>query len=164
MDIHFEKAMEAKDADSNAERTKIERDMGVRYSELLRLPYLNIVRCHLIDSMHNLFLGIAKNVISLWKGKNIITDATFSLIEQVVHSISVPAHVGRLPEKIGSGCLDLLQNNGWLGQLFFSPYVLRDILPPQHYEMWCTFSLSCSLLCRPFIHHSEILKADELLI
>ena len=48
--------------------------------------------------------------------------------------------------------------------IVFSPYVLRDILPPQHYEMWCTFSLSCSFLCRPFIHHSELLKADELLI
>ena len=59
MDLHYKKAMEAKDADSNAERTKIERDIGVRYSELLRLPYLNIVRCHLIHPMHNLFLGTA---------------------------------------------------------------------------------------------------------
>ena len=46
MELHRKKAMDAKCADSNAARTKIERDIGVRYSELLRLPYLDIIRCH----------------------------------------------------------------------------------------------------------------------
>ena len=35
-----------------------ERETGVRYSELFRLPYHDPVRCHVIDPMHNLFLGI----------------------------------------------------------------------------------------------------------
>ena len=30
--------------------------------------------------------------------------------------------------------------------------------------MWCLFSLSCSLFCRPFIHCSELIKADELMM
>ena len=48
--------------------------------------------------------------------------------------------------------------------IVFSPYVLKDYLPSQHYSMWCTFSLSCSLLCRPFIQHAELVEADELLM
>ena len=40
----------------------------------------------------------------------------------------------------------------------------KGVLPPEHYEMWCLFSQSCSLFCRPFIHRSEIDKADELMM
>ena len=41
--IHHQKALEAKQAESNAPREKRECEIGVRYSELLRLPYLDIV-------------------------------------------------------------------------------------------------------------------------
>ena len=66
---HRSKALEAKNATSGVAREKI-REIGVRYSELLRLHYFDIVRCHVIDSMHNLYLGTAKNVITLWKNNN----------------------------------------------------------------------------------------------
>ena len=33
---------------------------GVRWSELLRLPYFDIARCVVVDAMHNLFLGLIK--------------------------------------------------------------------------------------------------------
>ena len=77
--IHRVKAFEARNANLAAARSQIEREIGVRYSELLRLPYLDIVRCHLVDPMHNLFLGTAKNVMSLWKSKKIITESSFNL-------------------------------------------------------------------------------------
>ena len=52
---HWQQAQKAKNATTKSARTAIERKLGIRYSDLLRLPYLNIVRCHLIDPMHNLF-------------------------------------------------------------------------------------------------------------
>lgn len=33
---------------------------GVRWSELIRLPYFDITRCVVVDSMHNLFLGLIR--------------------------------------------------------------------------------------------------------
>ncbi|KDR76670.1 hypothetical protein GALMADRAFT_139571 [Galerina marginata CBS 339.88] len=33
---------------------------GIRYSELSRLPYFDMVRCVVVDAMHNLFLGLIK--------------------------------------------------------------------------------------------------------
>ncbi|PPR01352.1 hypothetical protein CVT24_006317 [Panaeolus cyanescens] len=33
---------------------------GIRWSQLLRLPYFDITRCVVVDSMHNLFLGLLK--------------------------------------------------------------------------------------------------------
>ncbi|KAF8509298.1 hypothetical protein BU17DRAFT_28859, partial [Hysterangium stoloniferum] len=37
---------------------------GVRWSELLRLPYFDIACCVVVDSMHNLFLGLIKEHFS----------------------------------------------------------------------------------------------------
>ena len=65
---HVRQAYRAKDAATHSEREQIERQFGIRYSELLRLPYLDIVRCHLVDPMHNLFLGTAKKLLVLCFG------------------------------------------------------------------------------------------------
>ena len=162
--VHHQKAIEARNARSNAARTEIEREVGVRYSELLRLPYLDIIRCHLIDPMHNLFLGTAKNILTLWKTSKIMSEGTFSSIQDVVDSISVPPRIGRLPEKIASGFSGFTAEQWMAWTIIYSPFILKGVLPPEHYEMWCLFSQSCSLFCRPFIHHSELVKADELMM
>ncbi|OAD74052.1 hypothetical protein PHYBLDRAFT_112449, partial [Phycomyces blakesleeanus NRRL 1555(-)] len=47
-------------AGSNAERARLEKENGVCWSELHRLQYFNAVECTIIDPMHNLFLGTAK--------------------------------------------------------------------------------------------------------
>ena len=40
--------------------TKTFDGTGMRWSELLRLPYFDISKCVVVDSMHNLFLGLLK--------------------------------------------------------------------------------------------------------
>ena len=47
----------AKDEETRAELFK---RSGMRWSELLRLPYFDIVQCVVVDAMHNLFLGLIK--------------------------------------------------------------------------------------------------------
>ena len=42
-----------------------ESRLGVRYSILLHLPYLNPVRLTVIDVMHNLFLGTSERIFEL---------------------------------------------------------------------------------------------------
>ncbi|OBZ65032.1 hypothetical protein A0H81_14995 [Grifola frondosa] len=61
---HRRSAEEWQTAKSTDEREAIfTRTGGIRYSELLRLPYWNPVLFVVIDSMHNLYLGILKNHI-----------------------------------------------------------------------------------------------------
>lgn len=50
-----------RDAANTAEREQIFEDHGVRWSELLRLPYWDPIRFTAIDSMHNLYLGLLKD-------------------------------------------------------------------------------------------------------
>jgi hypothetical protein len=81
-----------------------------------------------------------------------------------VSQITVPAYVGRLPTKIASGFAGFTAEQWMLWTVVYSPLVLKDFLPTEHYEMWCVFSSACSLICRPFIHQTELLKADELIL
>lgn len=65
MENHRREANKARSASNATSRDAIQRKFGLRYSELLRLSYFDIVRCHLIDPMHNLFLGTAENLLTL---------------------------------------------------------------------------------------------------
>lgn len=64
---HRVNAKAAKVALTQTARQELESKYGVRYSVLLELPYLNVIRQHVIDPMHNLFLGLAKHAVSVWK-------------------------------------------------------------------------------------------------
>ena len=164
--LHHTKALEAKHARTNAAREKIQSEMGIRYSELLRLPYLDIIRCHLVHVMHNLFLGTAKNVFSLWKTHKILPESSSAIIQQKMDAMITSSHVGQLPGKIAtaSGFSGFTAEQWMIWTIVYSPFALHEVLPPEHYEMWSLFSKSCSLLCRPFIHKTELVTADELMI
>ena len=55
---HFDAAKDEKS------REYLFNQSGIRWSELLRLPYLDIVQCVVVDAMHNLFLGLIREHFS----------------------------------------------------------------------------------------------------
>ena len=85
-----------KSAVSRTSRQKTEQEAGIHYSDLLRL-YLAIVRCHLVETMHNLFLGMSKRILFLWKDRGFLNNSAFD------NFIVPPSHVGRIPSKISAG-------------------------------------------------------------
>ena len=69
---HRRKGMEWKHAKTQVERHKIEREYGVRFTELLRLPYFDSIRFSVVDPMHNILLGTTKLMITIWKENKFI--------------------------------------------------------------------------------------------
>jgi len=60
-------------------RDAIEKEFGVRYSVIFELPYYNVIRFITIDTMHNLFLGIAKcEYNDIWKDEGKLTKDHFN--------------------------------------------------------------------------------------
>lgn len=59
-EAHLEAAESWRDAQSKAERTRIFKEHGIRWSELLRLKYFDPTKMVVVDSMHNLFLGLVQ--------------------------------------------------------------------------------------------------------
>ena len=125
---------------------------------------VNIVRFHLVDPMHNLLLGTAKNMMKIWKESGLISNADFEDIQHNVDSINLPAGIGRIPRKIESGFADFTAEQWKTWTIVLSPYVLCNVLPPDHYAVWCLYSKACFILCRPIIHQSHAHRADDLLV
>ena len=154
----------AKAASTASAQLVLEQTYGARYSELLRLSYFNVVRHHVIDPMHNLFLGIAKHTVGVWKELKIITDKDFETIQERVDQMNPPPKVGRIPRKIQSGFFSITADEwkNWI--VLYSPYALFGLLEREHYECWCYFVEACQLICQPTIKEDMILKAHELLL
>lgn len=155
MDTHRVMAQQVKNANTRSVPESAEKQAGVRYSDLLQLPYFDIIRCHLVDPMHNLFLGTTKRMVSLWKENKYIVESNFDVLQQRVYSINAPSSIGRIPSKIAGGFAGFTAEQWMHWTILYSPIVLRDILPTEDYSIWCTFSKACSLLSRPYIHKRD---------
>lgn len=161
---HRINAKATKVALTKTQRAELESKYGVRYSVLLELPYFNIIRQHIIDPMHNLFLGLAKHAISVWTKKAILTPQAMVEIQEVVDSIEVPSKVGRVPSKIASGFSDFTadQWKNWI--MVYSLVALKDRLPDHDFTCWAKFVSACRLICAPVITSDAILQAHALIV
>lgn len=153
-----------KECRTAAGKKVIEREYGCRYSVLLELPYYDIVRMCVVDPMHNLLLGTAKHLLSVWKSRDILLQNHFDVIQQRVDSFVTPHDVGRIPSRIASGFAGFTadQWRNWI-QLY-SLCSLKDLLPPLDYHCWHLFVKACNLLCRRSITLTQLDEADTLLL
>ncbi|KAL2086233.1 hypothetical protein ACEWY4_017292 [Coilia grayii] len=86
---HCQFAKRAKMAKNKAERARIESMYGARYSCLHDLPYLDVVRMHIIDPMHNLLEGTAKRVMQAWKELGVLSKDNFEVLQEKVNSLKL---------------------------------------------------------------------------
>ena len=87
--------------------------------------HFDVVQWHVIDPMHNIFLGIAKHAFKTWKDLNIIsTTAQCEAIQTRVDMINTPPRLGRIVRKIDSGFASLTTND-WI--LLYSLHALYRI-------------------------------------
>ena len=161
---HKEHAREYLSAQSANQQDEYLSKNGVRYSILLELPYLDIVRNHIIDPMHNLLLGTAKHIMKTWIAKGIIKSKDLNLLEERVSRIQCPYDVGRIPLKISSGFSGFTADQ-WLNwTVVYSAVALKDIISQNHYNCWLLYVKACSMLCCKFIKKSDVITADQYLL
>ena len=146
------------------DRNKVLHESGIRFSELLNIPHFDIVCCHVIDPMHNIFLGLAKHMIHTWKDKDKLRHQQFSQLQEKVDSLTPPPKIGRIPRKIESGFASFTADEwkNWL--LIYSSYTLHDIIDDPHYKCWSLLVDTCLLLCQPVISPGQIHQAHVLLV
>lgn len=145
-------------------QSELEKQYGVRYSELLRLPYLDIIEHHVVDPMHNFLLGTAKHVMTIWKDKGILNGIQFESIQDKVDRMRIPSKIGRIPHKIVSNFSSFTADQWRSWVCVYSLYCLHGVLPPEHFSCWALFVTACCLLLQPFISYADLDKADKCLI
>lgn len=68
---HKDAAYAWRDAPDKKTRAKIYKEKGVRWSELMRLPYFDPTRFVVVNGMHNLFLGLIRHHFRILLGMDI---------------------------------------------------------------------------------------------
>ena len=150
-------------AKSKADYTRLSRMYGVHLCALTKLEYFDCVRFHIIDPMHNLFLGTAKYVFKLWT-ENVLSKEQLREIGRKIEELNTATSIGRIPKKIASNHGNFTAEEWKNWTLTFSMYSLYGILPDRHLRVWERFVLACKILCQPVLSKQEILKGDALLV
>ena len=98
---------------SKAQATQVANANGVKYSELLRLPYYDPIRMSPVDHMHGFFLNMIKHESQL-QLENIetsgMTARNVEIFADRIKRLQVPYDIGRLPVNIADPKLSL---SGW---------------------------------------------------
>ena len=94
----LQQGMEYKNASSKSSASAIAQKNGVRYSELLRLPYFDIVRMTATDPMHTFLLGLMRRETEL--NLQFLTSTQKQVLIQRIKSVRIPYDIGRLPTNI----------------------------------------------------------------
>ena len=146
-------------------RTQCESLYGIRYTELVRLPYFDLVNFHIIDPMHNMFLGTAKNMLKwIWPNENGLTRSQLDSIQQQVDQTIVPPEVGRIPHKIASCFANFTSDKLKNWTLYYSSFCMKPVLPDASYRCWMLFVEACHTFCQPVLHIRDISRGHELMM
>ena len=164
-EIHLQKAREAKDANNKKAREFIETLYGAHFLLIHNLVCFNVGRCHVVDPMHNLFLGIAKHAVDTWKKTSTLTDSDCRNLQAIVVLVNPPPGIGRIPRKIGSEFTAVKADEWKNWTIIYSVYyALHKTLPAEKYQCWCLFVDACRILCRLIITKNDVCKAHDLII
>lgn len=157
--------MVSKQAPTATAKRSLESQHGARYSVLLDLPYFDVVRQHVIDPMHNLFLGLAKHTITIWKERYWTRNSDTEVIQEVVDKFQVPSGIfGRIPSRISSGFSGFTADQWKHWTLIYSLVAIKGRIPTPDYDLWKLFVRACSIICSPVITRESIQEAHQLLV
>jgi hypothetical protein len=101
---HRQDAIGWRRCNSQSSRKRFVKNTGVRWSELLRLPYFDPIKFLVVDPMHCLFLGIARSIVKkIWIKKDVLTPNILNKVQKMMDLFKVPADLGRIPRKVDCG-------------------------------------------------------------
>jgi hypothetical protein len=150
---------------SKASREAHFKEHGVRWSELLRLPYMDPIRFAVVDPMHCLFLGVAKWIIkSIFINQNKLNMEQLHIAQNRMDHVDLPPDIGRIPPKIAignDGFSNLTADQWKTFIMIYSTTILWDMLDDNDRKILGHFVRACNLLVARFITEDDLKEAQE---
>ena len=138
---------------------------GVRWSELLRLPYMDPIRFAAVDPMHCLFLGVAKWIIkSIFVNQGKLSMEQLRVAQIRMDHVELPSDIGRIPPKIAignDGFSNLTADQWKTFIMIYSTNILWDMLDNSDRKILGHFVRACNLLAARFITEDDLKEAQE---
>jgi hypothetical protein len=161
---HRQYAQEWLKCDTRGTREAHFKINGVRWSELLRLPYMDPIRFAVVDPMHCLFLGIAKWIIqSIFIKENKLNSEQLRAAQRRMDSVQLPSDIGRIPPKIaiGEGFSKLTADQWKTFIMIYATTILWDMLDDNDRKILGHFVRACNLLVARFVTEDDLQEAQE---
>ncbi|GET51191.1 uncharacterized protein LOC114575354 [Rhizophagus irregularis DAOM 181602=DAOM 197198] len=163
--LHRQYAHEWLQCNSKSSRDTHFKEHGVRWSELLRLPYMDPIRFAVVDPMHCLFLGIAKWIIKcIFINQNKLSIEQLRIAQKRMDYIELPSDIGRIPLKIAignEGFSNLTADQWKTFIMIYSTPILWDMLDNNDRKILGHFVRACNLLVARFITEDDLREAQE---
>ena len=156
-------AREYQQALTKGEAKRIAQRNGVRYSQLLRLPYFDIVRMTTVDPMHTFLLGMVKRETEL-NLSLMSSDNNCELIRRL-KSIKLPYDIGRLPSNMfDNNSLDGATADQWKTYITVCARpCMRNLIPRRAYRCLVLLSEIVARLSSPVFCDDDITSLRRLL-
>jgi hypothetical protein len=163
--LHREYAYEWLQCNLKASREAHFKVHGVRWSELLRLPYMDPIRFAVVDPMHCLFLGVAKWIIkSIFINQEKLSMDQLRVAQNRMDNVVLPSDIGRIPPKIaiGNEGFSKLTADQWKTFIMiYSTTILWDMLDGNDRKILGYFVRACNLLVTRLITKDDLNEAQE---
>jgi hypothetical protein len=141
------------------------KEHGVRWTELLRLPYMDPIRFAVVDPMHCLFLGVAKWIIkSIFVNQGKLSMEQLRVAQNRMDYIELPSDIGRIPPKVAigkDGFSNLTADQWKTFIMIYSTTILWDMLDNNDRKILGHFVRACNLLVTRFITEDDLKEAQE---
>lgn len=131
----------------------------MKWSELLRLPYLDIVRSTVVDPMHTVLLGTVKHLMKTMQ----LSNTSLAAMQARMADIHPPSNVGRIPGKIEAGFASLTANEwrNWI--TIYAPICTKGLVADKEYDLISKLSKAVCLMCTKVITVDAASKVEGLL-
>jgi hypothetical protein len=162
--LHRQHAHEWLQCGSKSSREAHFKEHGVRWSELLRLPYMDPIRFAVVDPMHCLFLGIAKYIIkSIFINQGKLSMEQLRVAQKRMDYVELPSDIGRIPPKIaiGEGFSKLTADQWKTFIMIYSTNILWDMLDNNDRKILGHFVRACNLLVTRIITEDDLKEVQE---
>ena len=140
--------------------------MGIKGPSLLGgLQGFDLAKGLIPDSMHCLWLGIVVQFRKLWET---CTDKPYYIqnmavkIDNILCHIKPPEEILRIPRSMEMFGSDWKASENRNFCLFYSPVILKDLLPKKYYNHWLLFVNGCKLLFKKPVTDDNIRAAQNL--
>ena len=134
------------------------REFLARWCVLYQLDYFDHIRGHVVDPMHNLFLGVVLTHITrlmtevLAEEDKKVLDARLEAMSQ--GGLSSSKFLGRLPTNLTTYYRSMRAEQLLNFALHFSMVALRGLISGEHYDCWAELVSACRLFCSPTMDQS----------
>ncbi|GBC16225.2 hypothetical protein GLOIN_2v1848891 [Rhizophagus irregularis DAOM 181602=DAOM 197198] len=163
--LHRQYAHEWLQCNSKSSREAHFKVHGIRWTEVLRLPYMDPIRFAVVDPMHCLFLGVAKWIIkSIFVNQKKLTMEQLRVAQNRMDNIDLPSDIGRIPPKIAignDGFSNLTADQWKTFIMIYSTSILWDMLDDNDRKILGHFVRACNLLVARFITDDDLKEAQE---